>query len=69
LQRHRTRPPWGPDPLTGLRTGGGIAWAIGEAPAVLVALILFRQWIRDDEREQRRLDRAADRDGPHMTLG
>ena len=55
--------PWGPDPLTDQRTGGGIAWAVGEAPAVLVAIILFRQWIRDDEREQQRLDRAADRDG------
>ena len=55
--------PWGPDPLTDQRTGGGIAWAVGEAPAVLVAVILFRQWVRDDEREQRRLDRAADRDG------
>jgi cytochrome c oxidase assembly factor CtaG len=55
--------PWGPDPLADQRTGGGIAWAIGEAPAVLVAFILFRQWVRDDEREQRRLDRAADRDG------
>ena len=55
--------PWGPDPLTDQKTGGGIAWAIGEAPAILVAFILFRQWIRADEREQRRLDRAADRDG------
>jgi cytochrome c oxidase assembly factor CtaG len=55
--------PWGPDPLTDQRTGGGIAWAIGEAPAVLVAFLLFRQWVRDDEREQRRIDRAADRDG------
>jgi putative copper resistance protein D len=55
--------PWGPDPLTDQRVGGGIAWAIGEAPALIVALILFRQWVRADEREQRRLDRAADRDG------
>ena len=55
--------PWGPDPLTDQRTGGGIAWAIGEVPAVIAAIVLFRQWIRDDEREQRRVDRAADRDG------
>jgi cytochrome c oxidase assembly factor CtaG len=54
--------PWGPDPLTDQRIGGGIAWAIGEAPAVLVAF-LFREWVREDEREQRRLNRAADRDG------
>ena len=55
--------PWGDDPLADQKTGGGIAWAVGEAPAILVALVLFRQWIRDDEREQRRIDRAADRDG------
>lgn len=38
----------------------------GQWPRVLRAnasIILFRQGIRDDEREQRRLDRAADRDG------
>ncbi len=55
--------PWGPDPLTDQRTGGGLAWAIGEAPALIVGLVVFLQWIRQNEGGQRRLDRAADRDG------
>jgi cytochrome c oxidase assembly factor CtaG/putative copper export protein len=39
----------------------GIAWAFGEIPAAAVFGALFWQWMRADEREQRRLDRAADR--------
>jgi len=27
----------------------------------VIAVMLVRQWMREDEREQRRLDRAADR--------
>lgn len=43
--------------------GGGISWAMGEVPLVLVFGALFVQWIRADAREARRRDRAADRDG------
>ncbi|MFL6090525.1 MAG: cytochrome c oxidase assembly protein [Aeromicrobium sp.] len=43
--------------------GGGISWAMGEVPLVLVFCALFVQWIRSDVREARRRDRAADRDG------
>jgi putative copper resistance protein D len=43
--------------------GGGISWAMGEVPLVLVFGALFVQWIRADVREARRRDRAADRDG------
>jgi cytochrome c oxidase assembly factor CtaG/putative copper export protein len=39
----------------------GIAWAFGEIPAAAVFVTLFWQWMRADEREQRRVDRAADR--------
>ncbi|WP_435830830.1 cytochrome c oxidase assembly protein [Polymorphospora rubra] len=53
--------PWGPSPLDDQHTAGGIAWSFGEVPALLVILALLRQWMRADEREQRRLDRAADR--------
>ncbi|HEX6970066.1 MAG TPA: cytochrome c oxidase assembly protein [Micromonosporaceae bacterium] len=52
---------WGPDPLEDQHTAGGIAWSFGELPTLLVVIALFVQWIRADEREQRRLDRAADR--------
>ncbi|MCW2567197.1 MAG: copper resistance domain protein [Mycobacterium sp.] len=53
--------PWGGTPLADQGVGGGIAWAFGEAPSLLVMGSLFFQWARSDEREQRRLDRAADR--------
>ncbi len=59
------RPPasWGVDPAADQSTGGGLAWAFGEVPTLLVLLILFLQWSRSDEREARRKDRKADRDG------
>jgi putative copper resistance protein D len=54
-------PAWAGDLLADQRLGAGIAWAFGEAPAVLILVLLVARWIRADEREQRRLDRAADR--------
>ncbi|WP_181767489.1 cytochrome c oxidase assembly protein [Streptomyces albidus (ex Kaewkla and Franco 2022)] len=42
---------------------GGIAWAFSEIPSVLVLIALVFQWHRSEERQARRLDRAADRDG------
>jgi putative copper resistance protein D len=55
---HRT---WGGTPLQDQNVGGGIAWAFGEGPSLLVMGALFFQWAKSDEREQRRVDRAADR--------
>ncbi|MEU4338008.1 cytochrome c oxidase assembly protein [Micromonospora lupini] len=54
-------PAWASSLLADQKLGAGIAWAFGELPAVLVMVILIRQWIRADHREQGRLDRAADR--------
>jgi cytochrome c oxidase assembly factor CtaG/putative copper export protein len=54
-------PPWASPLLADQKLGAGLAWAFGELPAAVVVLILIRQWIRSDEREQARLDRAADR--------
>lgn len=42
--------------------GGGIAWAMGEVPLLLVVAAMFVQWFRSDAREAARTDRAADRD-------
>ncbi|MGJ3224844.1 cytochrome c oxidase assembly protein [Micromonospora aurantiaca (nom. illeg.)] len=53
--------PWGPTPLQDQRNAGGIAWSFGELPTVVVLGALMLQWIRADEREARRRDRAADR--------
>lgn len=52
---------WGPTPADDQYVAGGIAWSFGELPTVLVVGAVFRQWIRADKREQRRVDRAADR--------
>ncbi|MCG5436938.1 cytochrome c oxidase assembly protein [Micromonospora foliorum] len=54
-------PTWASPLLTDQQLGAGIAWAFGELPAVVVMIVLIRQWIRADQREQGRLDRAADR--------
>lgn len=53
--------PWGPTPAADQYTAGGIAWSFGEVPTVLVLGAVFVQWIRADEREQRRLSRSAER--------
>ncbi|MBM2614257.1 bifunctional copper resistance protein CopD/cytochrome c oxidase assembly protein [Actinoplanes sp. LDG1-06] len=54
-------PPWAASLLADQHLGASLAWAFGELPAVVVMLLLVRQWVRSDEREQARLDRAADR--------
>ena len=53
---------WHTDLLGDQRLGGGIAWAAGEIPLVVVMIALLLQWSRSDQRTARRLDRAADRD-------
>lgn len=53
---------WHTDLLGDQRLGGGIAWAAGEVPLVVVLVALFIQWRRSDDRTAKRLDRAADRD-------
>jgi putative copper resistance protein D len=55
--------PWVPDLLVDQRLGGGLAWATGELPMLLVVIALVVQWSRTDERQARRDDRRADRDG------
>ncbi|MDN5796643.1 MAG: cytochrome c oxidase assembly protein, partial [Intrasporangium sp.] len=54
--------PWITDPLVDQRLGGSIAWAIGELPSLMLALIVALQWVRLDRAEMRRTDRQADRD-------
>ncbi|MFC7597992.1 cytochrome c oxidase assembly protein [Terrabacter sp. GCM10028922] len=55
--------PWVPDALADQRYGGGVAWAIGELPALVLALTVAMQWYRADRAESTRRDRRADRDG------
>jgi cytochrome c oxidase assembly factor CtaG/putative copper export protein len=53
---------WHTDLLGDQSLGGGIAWAAGEVPLVVVMIALLIQWRRSDQRTAKRLDRAADRD-------
>lgn len=55
--------PWVPDPLRDQQLGGGLAWASGEIPLLLVVIALLVQWARHDERSARRDDRRAESDG------
>ncbi|WP_156037491.1 cytochrome c oxidase assembly protein [Glycomyces tenuis] len=53
--------PWVDDLLADQRAGGGIAWAFGEIPSLIIIGALIAQWSRSEEREGRRLDRMAER--------
>ena len=55
--------PWVTDALADQRYGGGVAWAIGELPSLVLALTVAMQWFRTDSAESVRQDRRADRDG------
>jgi putative copper resistance protein D len=54
--------PFRTDLLQDQYLGGSISWALGEVPLLIVMIALLVQWARSDWREQRRIDRAADRD-------
>lgn len=49
------------DPFDDQRLAGGILWAGGEFVAVTMLGALVYQWMRESEREARRIDRALDR--------
>jgi putative membrane protein/putative copper resistance protein D len=53
----------GIDALSDQNAAGGIAWAFSEIPSVLVLIALLFQWYRSEQRQAKREDRAADRDG------
>ena len=57
------RPDWVTDPLQDTLLGGQIAWGVGEIPTLIVLIVIAVQWARSDERDAKRLDRQADRDG------
>lgn len=55
--------PWMTDPLADQHTAGEIAWGIGEAPTLVLAVVVAVQWFRTETRNAVRSDRKADRDG------
>jgi cytochrome c oxidase assembly factor CtaG/putative copper export protein len=54
---------WGPSAIVDQQRGGGVAWGIGELPTLILAIVVAVMWTRSDEREAKRRDRQADRDG------
>lgn len=55
--------PWMTDPLADQRTGGAIAWGVGEVPTLVLAVTVAWQWFKSDDKESTRRDRRVDRDG------
>ncbi len=53
--------PYRTDLLADQYLGGGMAWAMGEIPLVLVMVAILFQWFRSDSRDAKRFDRAEDR--------
>ncbi|MBE7325890.1 bifunctional copper resistance protein CopD/cytochrome c oxidase assembly protein [Nocardioides sp. Y6] len=54
--------PYATDLLADQSLAGGLTWALGEVPLLLVAIVLLFQWFRSDTRAARQRDRQADRD-------
>jgi putative copper resistance protein D len=53
--------PWNTNLLADQHTGASLGWMMGEIPILVALIATFIQWMRDDSREARRIDRAADR--------
>ena len=49
--------PWLGDLLADQHAAGAIAWGMGELPIILALIATFIQWMRDDSREAKRIDR------------
>ncbi|MDX6232388.1 MAG: hypothetical protein QOH68_1372 [Nocardioidaceae bacterium] len=55
--------PYRTDLLADQYLGGGMAWAMGEIPLILVMGAILVQWFRSDAREAKRFDRSESRTG------
>ncbi|MEO3756385.1 cytochrome c oxidase assembly protein [Streptomyces sp. B6B3] len=53
----------GVEALAEQSAAGGLAWAFSEIPTVIVLVALLVQWYLSEQRQARRRDRAANRDG------
>jgi cytochrome c oxidase assembly factor CtaG len=61
--------PYSTDLLGDQHLGGGIGWALGELPVLLVLGAVFVQWTRTDARDAARFDRDADRASRRAAAG
>lgn len=53
--------PWLGDSLADQKLGGSIGWAMGEIPILIALVATFINWMRDDSREAKRIDRTTAR--------
>ena len=53
--------PWSLDLLADQNAGGAVGWAMGEIPILIALVATFIQWVREDRKESKRIDRAEDR--------
>jgi len=53
--------PYATDLLADQHLGASIGWVSGDVPMLIVMIAMFAQWVRADEREARRSDRAQER--------
>ena len=51
---------WGIDPIQDQQLAGALAWSYGEAPALIIALVLMARWFADDTRNAAARDRQVD---------
>jgi putative copper resistance protein D len=55
------RTPWLSDILADQKLGGAIGWSMGEIPILIALVATFINWLRDDTREAKRIDRNTAR--------
>ena len=55
--------PWGVDLMHDQNVGGGIAWASGSFPLIVVFGALFLQWLKEDRQEAKEYDKRAEETG------
>lgn len=53
---------WGLSPMDDQQWAGALMWATGDLTMVAAMATIFIQWIKDSNREARRVDRALDRE-------
>ena len=53
--------PWLTDLLADQKLGGSVGWAMGEIPILIALVATFINWLRDDTREAKRIDRNTAR--------
>ncbi|MBD2760459.1 bifunctional copper resistance protein CopD/cytochrome c oxidase assembly protein [Yimella sp. cx-573] len=60
---NRIQLPYVPDLLMDQQRAGTVAWGVGEVPALALTMLIAYEWYRTDNRDAKRHERQAERDG------